>query len=417
MTTPIIGCIADDYTGGTDVAAALRRGGLNTVLLFGPPDPHASLDEPDAVVIALKTRSLPAAQAVETSLTAQQWLRERGVAQDYFKYCSTFDSTDDGNIGPVTDALLTARNEAVTVICPAAPEHGRTVYQGHLFVHDRLLSESSMRHHPLTPMTDADLIRVLQRQTSHPVALVPLQIVHQGADAITDRITELAADGVRHVVVDAVDESDLDAIATATRALPIVTGSAGLAGAVGRITPGAVRTGADPHPTSTGPTVVFAGSCSQTTLGQVALAREKYASYRLDPRTVDTVGDLLPDAHAWLTAHLGDDPILIYSSAPADERGPADPHTAEQLEKLMGDLARTAVNAGAHRLVVAGGETSGAVVDALGVTAVRVDAEADRGVPWCTTLDTDQPVTLLLKSGNFGTPDLLVRAALLGPAE
>ncbi|MFC9358582.1 3-oxo-tetronate kinase [Rhodococcus sp. NPDC057014] len=417
MTTPIIGCIADDYTGGTDVAAALRRGGLHTVLLFGPPDPHTSLGGAEAAVIALKTRSLPPPRAVDMSLSAQRWLHDRDTSQIYFKYCSTFDSTDDGNIGPVTDALLDGQSAGVTVVCPAAPEHGRTLYQGHLFVHDRLLSESSMRHHPLTPMTDPDLIRVLQRQTAHPVGLVPLQIVHQGADAVADRITELAAEGVRHVVVDAVDESDLDTIATATRALPIVTGSAGLAGAIGRITPRAARTDTDPHPISTGPTVLFAGSCSQATLGQVALAREKFASYRLDPRAVDDVAELLPAAHAWLTAHLGDDPILIYSSAPAEDRGPADPQTAAALETLMGALARAAVTAGARRLVVAGGETSGAVVDALGVTAVRVDAEMDRGVPWCTTLGTDEPVALLLKSGNFGTPDLLVRAALPGPAE
>ncbi|MBV6759172.1 four-carbon acid sugar kinase family protein [Rhodococcus opacus] len=410
----MIGCIADDYTGGTDVAAALRRGGLRTVLLFGPPDPQLRLGDCDAVVIALKTRSLPAVQAVEMSLLAQHWLRERVTRQVYFKYCSTFDSTDDGNIGPVADALLDAQSAAVTVVCPAAPEHGRTVYQGHLFVHDRLLSESSMRHHPLTPMTDPDLVRVLRRQTTHPVALIPFPLVRQGPDAVADRLAELACDGVRYVVVDAVDEADLNNIAAAARGLPLLTGSAGLAGAVGRIA-------AEHHSTepvdivdTNGPTVLFAGSCSRATLGQVALAREKFASYRLDPRTVADVGDLLPGSHAWLAAHLGDDPILIYSSAPAEERGPADPQTAGALEQLMGALARAAVDAGARRLVIAGGETSGAVVDSLGITAVRVDAEMDRGVPWCTTLAPADPLSLLLKSGNFGTPDLLVRAASLG---
>ncbi|MEN0138674.1 MAG: 3-oxo-tetronate kinase [Rhodococcus sp. (in: high G+C Gram-positive bacteria)] len=410
----MLGCIADDYTGGTDVAAALRRGGLRTVLLFGPPDPQLRLGECDAVVVALKTRSLPAEQAVEMSLRAQHWLRERGTRQVYFKYCSTFDSTDDGNIGPVADALLDAQSAGVTVVCPAAPEHGRTVYNGHLFVHDRLVSESSMRHHPLTPMTDPDLVRVLRRQTTHPVALLPLPLVRQGPDAVADRIAELACDGARYVVVDAVDEADLETVAEAARGLPVLTGSAGLAGAVGRIS--TEHRAVDPaeFAASHGPTVLFAGSCSRATLGQVALAREKFASYRLDPRTVGDVGDLLPGANAWLTAHLGDDPILIYSSAPAEERGPADPRTAGELEKLMGALARAAVAAGARRLVVAGGETSGAVVDSLGITAVRVDAEMDRGVPWCTTLAPAEPVSLLLKSGNFGAPDLLVRAATLG---
>ncbi|MFI2228659.1 3-oxo-tetronate kinase [Nocardia testacea] len=416
MTAPVIGCVADDYTGGTDVAAALRRSGLRTVLLFGPPDPRLRPPECDAVVVALKTRALPAARAVEMSLAAQRWLREFGCRQTYFKYCSTFDSTDDGNIGPVADALLDTAASALTVICPAAPEHGRTVYNGHLFVHDRLLSESSMRHHPLTPMTDPDLVRVLGRQTTHPVGLVPLPLVHRGPAAVADRLAELAGAGVRYAVVDAVEESDLDIIAEAGRNLPVLTGAAGLAGAAGRVSATRHATGPADLAGAGGPTVLLAGSCSAATLGQVGLAREKFAAYRLDPRTVTDVADLLPAARAWLAAHLGADPILIYSSAPTAERGPADPGTAAALEQVMGSLARAAVADGARRLVVAGGETSGAVVDALGITAVGVDAEMDRGVPWCSTLSPEEPLTLLLKSGNFGTPDLLVRAATAGVA-
>jgi 3-dehydrotetronate 4-kinase len=407
-----IGCIADDYTGGTDVAAALRRHGLRTVLLFGAPDDSMQLQDCDAVVVALKSRALDAARAVKLSLDAQGWLSGRGVDQVYFKYCSTFDSTDVGNIGPVADALLQAAAESVTIICPAAPEHGRTLYNGHLFVGDRLLSESSMARHPLTPMTDSDIVAVLRRQTPHPVALIPLPVVRRGSAEIAVRIAALRADGVRYIVIDAMDEADLLAIAAAGVDLGVITGSAGLAGALGKVLHDRDLNCVDPPsvPAPAGPIAIFAGSCSQATLGQVAHAIERYPSYRLDPRTVENTTDLYPDALAWMAENLGTTPVLMYSSAPASERGPADATVAAELERMMGGLAAAAVAGGAHRIIVAGGETSGAVVDALGVKAVLVNAEMDTGVPWCSTVDTN-PVTLLLNSGNFGKPDLLVRAA------
>ncbi|GFG53020.1 hypothetical protein CQY20_05095 [Mycolicibacterium agri] len=411
MSAPAIGCIADDYTGGTDVAAAFRREGLRTVLLFGPPDDATRVEDCDALVVALKTRALSAAAAVKTSLAVRDWLvTDAGVGSVYFKYCSTFDSTAAGNIGPVTDALLDAAGERATVICPATPEHGRTVYQGHLFVADQLLSESSMRHHPLTPMTDSSLPRLMAAQSSHPVTLLNWQRVGNGDKAITDAIDEAARNGYRHVVVDALDDDDLTTIARAVVGMPVVTGAAGLAGALARVIGGDARPGTEqPRPAPTGATLILAGSCSATTLGQVAHARERFPSFRLDPRAVDKTADLFEPARAWLLEHLGHQPVMVYSSAPADERGPADPHTAAELESTMGALAKAAVAAGAQRVVVAGGETSGAVVDALGVKSVVVDAEADRGVPWCTA--ADQGISLLLKSGNFGRPDLLVRAA------
>lgn len=409
MTGPVLGCIADDYTGGTDVAAALRRRGLRVLLLFGAPDDNMDIRNCDAVVVALKTRALNAEAAVKMSLAAQQWLvGEARVDTVYFKYCSTFDSTADGNIGPVADALLDAAGGGMTVICPATPEHGRTVYQGHLFVGDRLLSESSMRHHPLTPMTESDVVRLLAAQTTHTVKVLYWHHVRSGSRAIAEALRNA---GARYVVVDALDDGDLDAIAQAVHGMPVVTGGAGLAGALG----GVIRTHDSTHPASTvmpapdGPTVVLAGSCSQATLEQVGYAREHFASYRLDPRTAGTPAELLDAALVWLADHLGSQPVLIYSSAPADERGPADPAIANQLEATIGALARAAVDGGARRIVVAGGETSGAVVDALGIRSVMVDAEADRGVPWCST--PDRRVSLLLKSGNFGASDLLVRAA------
>jgi uncharacterized protein YgbK (DUF1537 family) len=408
----MIGCIADDYTGGTDVAAAFRRQGLRTMLLFGQPDGMPDVDGYDALVVALKSRALDAGTAVNMALAARDWLVSQAeVSIVYFKYCSTFDSTPAGNIGPVTDALLDAAGDALTVVCPASPEHGRTVYQGHLFVHDQLLSDSSMRHHPLTPMRDSYLPRLMGAQTPHPVGAVTWQRVRAGSEAIRDELRAAAADSIRHVVLDALDEDDLTAVARAVDGMAVVTGAAGLAGALGRV----IRVGtrgpdsSEPVPAPGGPAVILAGSCSKATLGQVAYARERFASWRLDPREVGHPGELLDPAAQWLTDHLGDAPVMLYSSAPAEERSEADPEIATQLEFIIGALAKAAVAAGAGRIVVAGGETSGAVVDALDVRTVVVDAEADRGVPWCST--RDHRLSLLLKSGNFGRPDLLVRAA------
>jgi uncharacterized protein YgbK (DUF1537 family) len=411
VSSRTIGCIADDYTGGTDVAAAFRRHGLRTVLLFGPPDDTVQFDDVDAVVVALKTRALDAEDAVTMSLAAREWLITAArVSTIYFKYCSTFDSTAAGNIGPVTDALLEAAGESMTIVCPAAPEHGRTVYHGHLFVADQLLSESSMRHHPLSPMTDSHLPRLMAAQSPHPVKLIDWQHIRRGSAALADELRHAAGEGIRHVVLDALTDDDLITIARAVEGMAVLTGAAGLAGALGQVVADhGCDDAAEPLPAPPGASVVFAGSCSNTTLGQVAHARQHFASHRLDPRTAATPGDLFGPAHAWLLAHLGDKPVMIYSSAPADERGPADASVADQLEATMGALAKAAVAAGARRVIVAGGETSGAVVDALGVKSVVVDAEADRGVPWCST--PDHRISLLLKSGNFGELDLLVRAA------
>jgi 3-dehydrotetronate 4-kinase len=277
---PRLGCVADDYTGGTDVASALRREGLGTVLLFGPPRPGWSTVDAGAVVVALKSRNLPPGDAVAVSLGAQRWLGEQGIGRLYFKYCSTFDSTDEGNIGPVADALLEAAGAAFTVVCPTSPEHGRTVHQGHLFVGDRLLSESSMRHHPLTPMTDSDLVRVLGRQTPHGVGLVPSQVVRQGSGAVAGAFGELAGRGVRFAVTDAVDDHDLAAVAAACRDLPVVTGAVGLVRLLGAGLAPTLRGGAPGKGTGVGrlpggPALILAGSSSAATLEQVARARAR----------------------------------------------------------------------------------------------------------------------------------------------
>jgi 3-dehydrotetronate 4-kinase len=407
---PWLGCVADDYTGGTDVASALRRQALGTLLLFGPPQPDWAADGADAVVVALKSRNLPPADAVSLSLAAQRWLRDQGTGCLYFKYCSTFDSTDEGNIGPVADALLEAAGAPLTVVCPASPEHGRTVYQGHLFVGDRLLSESSMRSHPLTPMTDPDLVRVLGRQTPHRVGLVPSQVVRQGPEAVAAAFQRLRDQGVRFAVADAVDDRDLAAIAAACRDLPVVTGAAGLVRHLARLTRQHPASRNEPPRLPGGPALILAGSSSAATLEQVARARSRYPAFRLDPAADPDPGDLRARAVDWMGEHLERGTVLVYASAPPGERAAATAATARAIELAMAELARAAVGRGVRRIVVAGGETSGAVVDGLGIDRVVVAREEDRGVPWLVTSGPD-PLALLLKSGNFGRPDLLIRAA------
>jgi uncharacterized protein YgbK (DUF1537 family) len=408
-----LGCVADDYTGGTDVASALRRQGLRTLLLFGPPRADWAAADANAVVVALKSRNLPPAEAVAVSLAAQRWLREQGIGRLFFKFCSTFDSTDDGNIGPVADALLEAAGSRFTVVCPTSPEHGRTVHQGHLFVGDRLLSESSMRHHPLTPMSDPDLVRVLSRQTPHRVGLVPSQVVRQGPAAVAAAFERLREHEVRFAVTDATTDDDLATIATAARDLPVVTGAAGLVrllGARPRLGAGTREAPADAGRLPGEPVLILAGSSSAATLEQVARARERFPAYRLDPAATPDPGDLRAKAVDWMGRHLEGGTVLVYASAPPSERERAAPGAARAIELAMAELARAAVGRGVRRIVVAGGETSGAVVDGLGIDRVVVAREEDLGVPWLVTTGP-APLALLLKSGNFGRPDLLVRAA------
>jgi uncharacterized protein YgbK (DUF1537 family) len=429
-----IGCIADDYTGGTDVAAGLRRAGLRVALVFGVPTAGQELPPCDAAVVALKIRTAPVEMASKDVAAAHGWLTSQGVERFYYKYCSTFDSTPEGNIGPITDLLLELTGIRTSVICPSSPVHGRTVYQGHLFVGDRLLSESPLSRHPLTPMTDPDLVRFLAQQTEGRVGLVSWPDVATGPAAVREAVGRVAASGVRHVVTDAVSAGDLRTIASAMQDRSLLTGGAGLAEAWAELVhdrlgngakvpegdaspvPGASRDGqsAPPEDLSAVDTLVLAGSCSTATLAQVSEARAAFPSYRLDPVRTPDPDQMLAAARAWLRAQPGGRPRLIYSSATPVEREAAlaamGPHTAEHLERVLGALAVDAAAAGTRRFVVAGGETSGAVVSALGVRQVLVEDELEPGVPWCTT-EGSRPVRLLLKSGNFGSGRLLVEAA------
>lgn len=413
----MLGCIADDFTGATDLANTLTRQGMCTVVLLGVPRDDLAPPDADAIVVALKSRSIPAADAVRLSLAALEWLKRAGARQFYFKYCSTFDSTDAGNIGPVADALRERLCEPFTIACPAFPTNGRTVYDGHLFVGRELLSESSMRDHPLTPMLDASLVRVLQRQTRSRVGLVPFDVVDQGPDAIGAAMAALQAQGYHCAIVDALTDPHLFSIGTACADMKLLTGGSGLAlglpnnfrrqGWLKRRSGGGL-----PH--VEGAALVLAGSCSAATQRQVAAMKAQCESFELDPSVLAAQSDPCAKALKWAKARLGAAPLLIYSTAAPEQVAASQQqlgreHAGELVERTLAKIAQSLVAAGVRRLVVAGGETSGAVVTALGIGGLRVGSEIDPGVPWTVSL-SDDPVALALKSGNFGTDDFFTRA-------
>jgi uncharacterized protein YgbK (DUF1537 family) len=421
--TAVLGAIADDFTGATDLANALVRQGMRTVLMLGRPSGPVPADV-DALVVALKTRTIRPIDAVAQSLEALAWLREAGVRQIYFKYCSTFDSTDQGNIGPVSDALLQVLDSDFTVVCPAFPGAGRTIYFGHLFVNGRLLSESSMRNHPLTPMTDPDLVRVMAKQTDGAVGLVPLPVVTKGATALRAALEALRQDDKRYAVVDVASDQDLSSLAEACADYPLVTAGSGLAiglpAAYRRrewLPAYAVRQAL--APAEPGPALVLSGSCSEATQGQVAKMRGEAAAFELDPMALSRDADLVTQAIVFATQRLPRGPVLIYSTAePARvasaQRWLGTERAAELLEGAFAAIARALLASGVRRFIVAGGETAGAVVQALEVKALRIGQEIDPGVPW-TVAEGKPRLALALKSGNFGAPDFFAKALRMAP--
>ncbi|MGL5995793.1 MAG: 3-oxo-tetronate kinase [Pseudomonas proteolytica] len=414
---PLLGCIADDFTGATDLANMLVRGGMRTVQSIGIPtaDVANQLDA-DAIVIALKSRTVPAADAVEESLQALHWLRERGCEQIFFKYCSTFDSTAAGNIGQVSEALLQALGSDFTLACPAFPENGRTVFRGHLFVQDQLLSESGMQHHPLTPMTDANLVRVLQAQAQGKVGLLRHDSVSAGVESIRARIAQLRADGVSMAVADALCDTDLYLLGEACADLPLLTGGSGLAlGLPGNFRrAGKLRDLDAAHvPTVQGAAVVLAGSASQATLGQIAnWLKAGRPAMRIDPLALAAGKPVVEDALAFAADHA--QTVLIYATNTADEvkavqRELGAERAGHLVEQAMGRIASGLREAGVRRFVVAGGETSGAVVQALNIQLLQIGAQIDPGVPACVSTP-GEPLALALKSGNFGGVDFFDKA-------
>ncbi len=425
MSGPLLGCIADDFTGASDLAAMLAGHGMRSVQLIGVPRAGDAVPDADALVVALKIRTALTRDAVAESLAALAWLREAGCRQFFWKYCSTFDSTDAGNIGPVADALVAALGCGFALACPAFPANGRSVFQGHLFVGATLLSESGMEQHPLTPMTDPNLVRVLGRQTDGSVGLVAFATVEQGAVAIRAALTALKEQGHRYAIVDAVTEAHLRAIGSAAAQHPLLTGGSGVAlGLADNFRAAGLlpeRGDAASLPRVPGGAAVLAGSCSRATLAQVAYARGHMPCCELDPLATPDAAALAAQASAWLDAQDGPGsaagPVLIAASAPPDRVAALQQRLGREaagalVEQALASIARDLVARQRRRLVVAGGETSGAVVGALGVRRLRIGPVIDPGVPWMLAEpDGDAPSLLLaLKSGNFGARDCFVRA-------
>ncbi|WP_299637594.1 3-oxo-tetronate kinase [uncultured Ruegeria sp.] len=416
----LIGVIADDFTGGSDVANTLAKGvdgegGLRTAQYPGVPTGPAAPDI-DAGVVSLKSRSNPVEDAVHESLEALNWLLNQGCEQILFKYCSTFDSTPDGNIGPVADALTAVLDAHGVVVCPAFPTTGRTVYQGHLFVGDVLLSESGMQNHPLTPMTDPDLRRWLRLQSKNAVGHLPLSIVLAGSQQIRAAITNSAE---RYIVADAVSDEHLLTLGEALQGVPLVTGGSGIALGLPRnfIRSGMAKANTPTAESSSGPEAILAGSCSGATRGQLAEHQKAHPTYPIDVPGVMNGTVTVDDLMGFIAENTGNAP-LVHSSGTPDEVKEIQAKfgreaVAETLDALFADTARALVQRGYHRIVVAGGETSGAVAQAvageLGSPAMRIGAEIDPGVP-VLTLGEDQPISLALKSGNFGAPDFFTKA-------
>ena len=415
--TILLGCIADDFTGATDLANNLVRAGMRVVQTIGVP--AGPLDvEVDAVVVALKSRTIAPAEAVAQSLNALRWLQAQGARQIYFKYCSTFDSTPAGNIGPVTEALMAAIGTPFTIATPAFPDNQRTVFKGYLFVGDVLLSASGMRNHPLTPMTDANLVRVLQAQTQRRVGLIDHRTVAAGEAAIRARIAELQADGVGVAIVDAVSNDDLLRLGPALRDLPLVTAGSGVALGL------PANFGLSPSPQSAtlpparGRQAIVSGSCSTATNAQVA---ESMASggcaLALEPLRIAAGADVAGEALAWARPLLANGPVLVYSTARPEAVQAIQARVGvgaagAMVERTIARIACGLVEHGVRQLVVAGGETSGACVQALGISRLLIGPQIDPGVPWCHAASPLAPdgLHVTLKSGNFGSPDFFRKA-------
>ena len=409
--TLALGCIADDYTGASDLANTLTRAGLRTMQTIGVPADDLALPEVDAVVVSLKSRSIEAGIAVSRSRAAETWLRGRGAGHVLFKICSTFDSTDAGNIGPVMDALRADCGEAVVLVTPAFPETGRTVYQGNLFVGAVPLNESPLKDHPLNPMHDSNLVRVLARQSRTQIGLVDLATVTRGAEAVRARLAELAGKGIGAAIIDAVFDRDLETIGLVAAEHRLSVGASGIGLGLARalVSTGKVKATAtsDAGAPVGGPAACLAGSCSQATLQQIASAKRIMPVLHLDPDRIITGAGEAQRALDWARSRLVEGPVLIASSSTPDQVAALQARhgrdaAGHAIEQAMADIAESLVKSGVRRLIVAGGETSGAVVDRLKIPGFLVGVEIAAGVPVLRAVGAESDMLLALKSGNFG---------------
>ncbi len=415
----LLGCIADDLTGATDLALMLTRAGMRTVQVMQVPDASTDLAGFDAVVVALKTRTCPPAEAVSLSLAAADALLAGGARQLFFKYCSTFDSTDEGNIGPVAEALLTHLGARQAIVCPAFPTNKRTVYQGNLFVGDVPLSESPMKDHPLTPMRDSNLARVLQRQTKLNVGTVPFAIVDAGAAAIKAAMAAADARDERFLVLDAITDRHLVDMGTAAEGIKLITGGSGVALGLPAnfVRQGLMKSAVAPTSMRApkGRAAILAGSCSAATRGQVqAAVAADLPTLRIDPLAIASGEVDAARILTWAMKQSADRPLLVYSSADPDSVAAAQGKLGRDkagriVEETLAAAAIGLADAGFSRMIIAGGETSGAVVNGLGVTTLEIGPEIDPGVPWTRAIG-GRELVLALKSGNFGAPDFFLKA-------
>ena len=405
----VLGCIADDFTGATDLAGLLARSGVRVSLRIGVPTQPPSETSPFEV-IALKSRTSKVSQAVAESRAALDWLQRAGAQRFFWKYCSTFDSTMEGNIGPVAEALMKDLCTEQTIYCPAFPENGRFIFMGNLFVGQQPLAESPMQDHPLTPMGDSNLMRLLRPQVTKPVGLADRLTVAKGATELRAKLRTLNTEGVAHVIVDAVANEDLFVIAEACRHMPLMTGGSAVAMplpalylADGMLSADASKT---PYPKVGRGTVILSGSCSEMTQKQVANYVTKGApAYRLDPMDIAKSGTnaLLE----WLKSQdLSKAPLVYATSNPisvkAAQQALGTLLVGEMIEQTLALCAVTARDSGARRIIVAGGETSGAITKSLGVTQLDIGVEIAPGVPWTFCQSDGNQMALTLKSGNFG---------------
>lgn len=412
-----LGVIADDFTGATDIASFLVQNGLPTIQYNGVPESVDSLSA-RAIVISLKSRSCPPQQAIDQSLAALRWLQQQGCDRFYFKYCSTFDSTEQGNIGPVTDALLAELGESQTVISPSLPVNGRTVYQGYLFVADQLLSESGMRHHPVTPMTDSNLVRLMTRQAQGKAAVINASQLDKGADAVRDQLATLKTQGINYVVLDALHEQHLLTQGEALKEMRLVTGGSGLAIGIARAWATAQQNAAEAEWAGRPQgqrAVVISGSCSQMTNRQVNAYRQIAPSFEVQvERCLEDAASYAGELCDWVAANSQQSLApLLYATADArqlqaiqQQYGAA--RSSEAVEQLFAAVTGELKARGWQRFIVAGGETSGVVAQTLGVTAFHIGPMISPGVPWVR--DIHQPLSLALKSGNFGDEQFFARA-------
>ena len=416
MTT-FLGCIADDFTGATDLASMLARSGVNVSLRIGVP-----LSTPENTaeieVIALKTRSISASKAIEESLSALKWLNEAGAKKYFFKYCSTFDSTAEGNIGPVSEALMNELKVDQTIYCPAFPENGRSIYMGNLFVGQKLLSESSMKDHPLTPMNDSNLMRLLSAQVSRRVGLADRIVVNSGVNSLKEKLISLKENDVPHVIVDAVADTDLDTIASACQDMDFITGGSALAMPLAEFYKASGKISANDNSfmnkkLNTG-SIILSGSCSEMTIIQVKnFIQRGAAAFQLDP--IDLAENGIKKVLDWLSSQDFTKNIIIYATS--------DPDTVKKVQAELGvdmagkiveqglsECAIAARELGIKNFIIAGGETSGAITKALNIRQLDIGIEIAPGVPWTFSGKRNNQIALSLKSGNFGSEEFFTEA-------